>query len=463
MRMHQAERVVGASCVMIVTQGKVGLQRMAYPIDTLLVRLEEQRERLEALHKLAIEIAELRDLQQVLNTALRHCLDLTESQFGFIGLNSADGSAMDVVAIQGFKASALFYERFHLIPLRPSIFARAVLENRPVRSVDALADPTRVGQPKGHPPVRSFLGVPLRLHSIPIGMIGVANRGSDYTEDHEHLLVTYASQVAIAIRNAQLYEELKAAKGDLERKVEERTEELARAKEALAEKADQLRLLLAQTVSVQEQERGRIAHDMHDGLNQLIIGAMLEVKAARERLAQGDPTEVEAALQRVRAVLGQVDSEIKRYIHDLRPPTLDALGLPSAIARYAERYQLFTGLPCRVTVTGRTVRLEPAVEISIYRVMQEALQNAAAHANASQTWIDLTYLQRTIRLAVGDDGRGFDVQRVAAWKAGHWGIVGMQERAHNLNGSLRIETSLGEGALLTLEVPISDDSLRAGA
>src|SRR5260370_16518808 len=260
---------------------------MTYQIDDLLLRLEEQRERLEALHELAMEIAELRDLQQVLDTAIRHCLELTESQFGFIGLNTADGTAMDVVAILGFQASPLFYERYHLIPLRPSIFARAVLENRPIRSADALADPTRVGQPKGHPPVRAFLGVPLRLHGMPIGMIGVANRGSAYTEDHEHLLVTYASQVAIAIRNAQLSEELKAPKRDLERKVEERTDELARAKEALAEKADQLRLLLAQTVSVQERERGRIAHDMHDGLNQLIIGAMLEVKAARELLAQG--------------------------------------------------------------------------------------------------------------------------------------------------------------------------------
>jgi signal transduction histidine kinase len=297
--------------------------------------------------------------------------------------------------------------------------------------------------------------VPLRLHGMPIGMIGVANRGSAYTEDHEHLLVTYASQVAIAIRNAQLYEELKAAKGDLERKVEERTDELARAKEALAEKADQLRLLLAQTVSVQERERGRISHDMHDGLNQLIIGAMLEVKAARERLAQGDPAEVEAALRRVRAVLGQVDSEIKRYIYDLRPPTLDALGLPSALTRYAERYHLFTGLPCHVTVTGYAVRFQPEVEISIYRVMQEALQNAVAHASASQTWIELTYLPQAIRLEVRDDGRGFDVQRVAAWKAGHWGIVGMQERAHHLVGSLRIETSPGAGTRLTLEVPMS--------
>src|SRR5579885_479217 len=130
--------------------------------DTLHLQAEERREQLQALYQLALEIAELHDLQQVLDTALRYCLELTDSQFGFIGLNTADGAAMDVVAIQGFHPGARFYERFHLIPLRPNIFARAVLENRPVRSTDAVIDPARVGQPRGHPPVRAFLGVPLR-------------------------------------------------------------------------------------------------------------------------------------------------------------------------------------------------------------------------------------------------------------------------------------------------------------
>lgn len=280
--------------------------------EQVYLQAEERREQLQALYQLSLEIAELQDLQQVLDTALRHCLEFTGSQFGFIGLNTTDSTAMDVVAIQGFRASSRFYEHFHLIPLRPSIFARVVLENRPVRSADAMMDPTRIGQPRGHPPVRAFLGVPLRSRGQPMGMIGVANRPDAYTDEHEQLLMTYASQVAIAIRNAQLYEELKAAKADLERKVAERTEELGRAKEALAQQAHQLRLLLAQTVTIQERERARIAHNMHDGVNQLIIGAILEVKAARERLASGNPERVETALQRVRAVLGQVDSEIKR-------------------------------------------------------------------------------------------------------------------------------------------------------
>jgi signal transduction histidine kinase len=426
---------------------------MAVQIDGVVPPAAEQHERLEALYCLALEIAELRDLQQVLDTALRHCLDLTASEFGFIGLNAAEGRTLDVVAIHGFQASPHFYVQNHLIPLRPSIFALAVLQNRPVRSTDAMQEPNRVGQPLGHPPVRAFLGVPLRLRGEPIGMIGVANRATAYTIEHEHLLMTYAAQVAIAIRNAQLYEEIKSAKDDLERKVEERTQELGQAKEALAQKAVQLRLLLAQTVSGQERERARIAHDMHDGLNQLIIGAMLELKAARRRLTTGAQDEVDAALLRVRAVLGQVDEEIKRIIHDLRPPTLDALGLPPAIGRYVEHLQTFTNLVCRVETHGQPRRLAPEAEIGIYRVMQEALQNAAAHAQASWVWIRLHFHPYRVVLEVEDDGQGFETEQAGLPSEGHLGLAGMRERAENLGGILTIHSRPGHGTRVRLCVP----------
>jgi len=415
--------------------------------------VDEQRERLHALSHLAIEIAELRDLPQVFDTALRQCLALTGSQFGFIGLTDAAGEALDVVAIQGFQASPQFYERFHLIPLRPNIFARAVLCNRPVRSDDASADPSRTGQPRGHPPVRAFLGVPLRLRGEPIGMIGMANRAGSYDDEHEHLLLTYGAQVAIAIRNAQLYEEIKAANDVLERSVAERTRELAEAQKALAQKADDLRLLLSQTVSAQERERARIAHDLHDGVNQLIIGAILELKAARQRLGAGDPRAGDARLQQVRAVLGQVDGEIKHIIHDLRPPSLDALGLSAAIARYAERYQGFTGIICRTEPRGQPYRLIPEAEISIYRIVQEALQNAAAHAQAAHTWVSLRFTPETLRLEIGDDGAGFDVEQTTAVADGHLGIMGMLERTESLGGALALESAPGRGTRVRLSVP----------
>jgi GAF domain-containing protein len=188
--------------------------------------LSRDEERLCALYHLSVELSALQPLDSVLDIALQHCLQLTGSEFGFIGLVSQTGKALDVAAVQGFHADDSFYERFHLIPLRPNIFARAVLENCPVRTANAFTDAYRVGQPHGHPPVKTFLGVPLRERDKPIGMIGVANRAEAYEDSDEHLLMTYAAQIAIVIDNAQLYEQLKAARDDLEEKVRARTQEL---------------------------------------------------------------------------------------------------------------------------------------------------------------------------------------------------------------------------------------------
>ncbi len=426
---------------------------MALTSDALHLQAEERGERLQALYQLALEIAELHDLQQVLDTALKHCLELTGSQFGFIGLNTPDNSALDVVAIEGFEATPYFYEHFHVIPLRPSVFALAVMENKPVRTDDATADPRRIGQPKGHPHVRAFLGVPLRSLGVAVGMIGVANRPGAYSEEHEHLLMTYASQVAIAIRNAKLYEELSAAKQDLERQVAMRTEELRQAQEELAQHARQLQLLLAETVTAQERERARIAHNMHDGANQLIFGALLEVKAAQQRLAQGNNESVGSALERVRAVLKEVDGEIKRVIYHLRPPTLDALGLPAALSRYAERYQVFARLPCAVQVIGEPRRLDPEMEIGIYRVTQEALQNASIHAQATATKVTLRYTPDAFRLSVCDDGVGFEPEQILGQREGCLGVLGMYERAQHLGGALTISSKPGQGTEVVLDLP----------
>ena len=405
-------------------------------------------------YHLAVELSALRSLESVLDTALQHCLNLTGSQFGFIGLNSADGKALDVVAIQGFHPSRPFYQHNHLIPLRPNIFARAVLENRSVRSDNAMIDPRRIGQPKGHPPVNAFLGVPLRIRDEPIGMIGVANRPEPYHDDHEQLLMTYAAQVAIVIRNAQLYEQLTAANEQLERQVASRTKQLQKAKEALAQKASQLQQLYTETVDVQERERQRIAQDMHDGTNQLLIGAMLELKSARKRLATNNLNKAEESLQTVYDILHRVEAEIKRIVHDLRPPTLDALGLVPALRRYAERFSKYSGIPCAVQVAGEPSRLPPKVEISIYRLMQEALQNISAHAQASYAQVEVGFSPGTFKLTVLDDGRGFDLE--AAQRNGHntFGLLSMRQRAESIGGCFSVQTQPGQGTRVEVIVQI---------
>jgi signal transduction histidine kinase len=413
----------------------------------------EQRERLQALYDLALELSTLRDLPDVLNTALRHCLELTESRFGFIGLNTQNGRALDVVAILGFHAGADFYDQSHVIPLRPNVFARAVLENRPVRSEDVMEDPFRVGQPKGHPPVHTFLGVPLRVREMPIGMIGVANRPAPYLDDHEHLLMTYAAQVAIAIHNARLNEELAAAKTDLEHKVTARTEELRDAKDALAQKADQLQRLLAETVTVQERERQRISQDLHDGLNQLLVGALLELKSGRERLNKSDLTAAQTSFQQVGEILHRVEGELRQTIYDLRPPVLDALGLLPSLNRVAENFTAHTGIFCSLTTTGEHYRLVPDVEIGLYRIVQEALQNVGLHSKASQVVILAGFSADMFVLTVNDDGMGFE-HNPAPLHGGHFGLLSMRERAESIGGKFVLRSQPERGTRIEVWIPI---------
>lgn len=420
----------------------------------VVIETPQQTIQLRALYHLSVELSALRSLESVLKTALKHCLDLTGSEFGFIGLTTPDESAMDVVEVQGFHAAREFYDHFRVIPLRPNLFARVVLENDSVRTENALTDPRRVGQPHGHPGVKTFLGVPLRIREMPIGMIGVANRKLPYEIEHEQLLMTYAAQVAIVIRNAQLYEELVAAKADLEQKVTHRTRELQRAQEAVAQKAAQLRQLFNETVDIQETERQRIAQDMHDGINQLLIGAMLELKSGRERLLVGNLDQADEALQSVQGILRNVETEIKRVIYDLRPPTLDALGFVSELRRYIQDFKQYTNLNCVMKVEGESVRLPGQVEISLYRLVQEALQNVYNHAYPYLVEVNICFQPHNLEISIRDDGLGFDLIEAEQVNSHHFGLITMRERAKRLNGRLNIQTRPGQGTCITLSMPL---------
>lgn len=418
---------------------------MADLIDT------ESRHQLEALHHLAIELSGLRNVDSVLDTALRHCLDLTGSQFGFIGLGGTHPEAMEIAAIHGFHPSPDFFRRHRLIPLRPNVFANAVLENRPVRSVDATVDPKKVGQPVGHPQVTTFLGVPLRLNGDPIGMIGVANRPDPYTDDHERLLLTYAGQVAIVIDNAQLYERLERANEDLERTVEERTAQLREAGAELEQKAAELGRALAATVDAQEQERQRIARDLHDGINQILIGAMLELTSGRRRAERGVVDEALTALEAAQELLRRVESEIRRVVGDLHPQALEGLGLAAAGRRLVDEFAQQSGISADFEQLGDLTGLSPRTEVSAYRILQESIHNIASHAGASKVIVRLQATSDRLLMEVIDDGCGFD--STVAIANGHLGLRSMRQRAEMLSGRLDLESTRGVGTTVRAALP----------
>ena len=156
---------------------------------------------------MAVQIASLRILPEIYDLALTYCLAFTESETGFIGLVNEGRVDMDLVAVKGFAPpDPKFFERFRRMPLRPSVFGVVITEGRPNISDDVENDPASAGQPPGHPRVRRFLGVPLRVSDDVIGMIGVGNKREGYGPEDERLLSTFANQVAVAIDNAMLHE-----------------------------------------------------------------------------------------------------------------------------------------------------------------------------------------------------------------------------------------------------------------
>ncbi len=415
----------------------------------------ESRHQLEALYHLAVELSGLRDVDSVLDVALRHCLDLTDSQFGFVGLGGSTPDAMEIVAIHGFHPSASFFHDHRVIPLRPNIFANAVLENRPVRSADARVDPARVGQPQGHPEVTTFLGVPLRLNDTPIGMIGVANRPEAYTDAHERLLLTYAAQAAIVIDNAQLYEQLERANETLENIVEERTTQLRTTGAQLAQKAAELQQVLTETVDAQELERQRIARDLHDGINQLLIAAMLELSSGQHRLWRGAAEEAGVALAAAHEILRRVEAEIRQVVHNLHPPVLEGLGLAAAARQLVDRFADQSGVQCHTSIDAAAARLAPRLEVCVYRILQESLHNVASHALASRLTVGLHVDGTTFTLDVTDDGCGFDPAVAAVTTSGHLGMRSMRQRAESLNGSFRVRSAPGAGTSVRVRIPLA--------
>ncbi len=144
---------------------------------------------------------------------------------------------------------------------------------------------------------------------------------------------------------------------------------------------------------------------------------------------------------------------MRRVIYDLRPPTLDALGFVPELRRYIQDFRQFTNLNCVVRVEGEDVRLPGPVEISIYRLTQEALQNVYNHARAHNVEIEIRFSLTALEVSISDDGIGFDLPAVEQMNKLHFGLVTMRERAKSIGGNLKILTQSGHGTCVVLSVP----------
>ncbi|MBU5212899.1 sensor histidine kinase [Heyndrickxia oleronia] len=203
-------------------------------------------------------------------------------------------------------------------------------------------------------------------------------------------------------------------------------------------------------IEAQEEERKRLSREIHDGPAQMLANMLLRSdlveKVYREQGIVNALEEVKSLKKMVRSSL----SEVRRIIYDLRPMALDDLGLVPTLRKYLERTEEYnSGVTFRFINLGQEYRLPSKYEVALFRLVQESVQNAIKHAQASEIHVKIDMQQDSVFLIVKDNGKGFDVREK---KEGSFGIMGMRERVDIIDGKITIDSKIGEGTIVMIQV-----------
>ncbi|WP_031513762.1 sensor histidine kinase [Desulfofalx alkaliphila] len=207
-------------------------------------------------------------------------------------------------------------------------------------------------------------------------------------------------------------------------------------------------------IRAQEEERKRVAREIHDGPAQSMANIVMRAEFCLKLLEQ-NPSQVQHELCSLIDLVRNNLQDVRKIIFDLRPMVLDDLGLIPALKRYIEQYNEQYGIYVELAVFGRERRLDNWLEVALFRVIQESLTNIKKHSGAKTAVIKIEFLSKKVSLLIRDDGKGFDKERILAEKRDEaFGLVGMRERIQLLKGKLNIKSAPGQGTEISLFVPI---------
>jgi len=224
-----------------------------------------------------------------------------------------------------------------------------------------------------------------------------------------------------------------------------------------------LRELTRRLIQAQEVERGRVALELHDHITQLLCAVLVRSQGLADRLSKGDRRWKGEALK-LREMLGQTAEEVERISRNLRPSVLDELGLAAVLrdtgAEFAER----TGVSVKLACVQLTARLPADAELTLYRILQEALKNVEQHALARHVTVRLRQQGACIQLTINDDGIGFDPDHLPANRNGNssLGLLGMRERAAYVGGAFRLKSARRAGTKIEVRIPLPPTPTAAG-
>jgi signal transduction histidine kinase len=272
----------------------------------------------------------------------------------------------------------------------------------------------------------------LRWTGIPIQMVRAALA----------ILITVS-----LIRASQVVEDER--RWQFENNHRQRLEAMQQAQRDLEEKEAMRRELLQRQVMAQEDERARVARELHDETAQFLTALTLNLVALQKKI--GHDTEAGKILEQINSLSRDMAQGIHHMVRDLRPAQLDSLGLVAALQYLADDASRQVGLHVDLQIQGNRRRLDPVIETVFFRIAQEALTNISRHAQTSHAWVYLIFEPQQVNLRVVDQGVGFEPNMVDS--KSRWGLAGIAERATAVGGCLQLESALGRGTMVEVIIP----------
>jgi len=227
----------------------------------------------------------------------------------------------------------------------------------------------------------------------------------------------------------------------------------------ILESAKNRQLIGLKIILAQEEERKRMAREIHDGPAQSLANLVLRTEIAERMLMKQEFQLVQEELMELKSQVRSGLEEIRKIIFNLRPMALDDLGLVPTLRKFVQDFEEKTKIRAVFETAGRELRMPSAMEAAIYRLVQEAFSNALKHASPTYVSLEIRFYPERVEIEIRDNGAGFDVEQALARskKGSHYGLIGMSERVELLNGKMDIQSAKGQGTKITISIPVSTD------
>lgn len=378
----------------------------------MLLTREQLQERLIALYAASLELVKDVSLDHLLQRIAALACEQAEARYAALGVLDENGKLDKFISV-GMTDQEI--KQIVHPPVGKGLIGELMNTEVPLRVPIIQEHPRSVGFPAHHPPMTSFLGVPIRAANRQLGQIYLTEKinASEFTADDEKIIQMLAAYAAAAIQNARLHENTR-------------------------------RLAVLE-------ERERIGMDLHDGIIQSIYGVGLSLEGALHSIEE-DPNDAKKRIEHSIASLNQAIRDLRAYILDLRPRQMGNEGLISGLKRLVTEFRVNS--LTEVVLIGSEkdlLELPPSQSLALFHICQEALANAAKHAKAKKVEIALWSTEDRTLMEIHDDGKGFDMSTQTA-SIGH-GLANMQTRAQSAGGDVDVSSAPGEGTTILAWVP----------